>query len=109
MTNFPKSALFILKTSHIDSTISLMIVSETQLKEKKLWLSNYLKKFWKSSIYICKTFENERENSTASVWIPTEGGTKYHSYAGCSGMENPEQVTEEEAIKRGFERCGKCW
>jgi hypothetical protein len=26
-----------------------------------------------------------------------------------SVMENPEQVSEEEAIRRGFERCGKCW
>lgn len=54
-------------------------------------------------------FENERENSNTTVWIPTEGGTKYHSYEGCSGMENPEQVTEAEAISRGYERCGKCW
>lgn len=54
-------------------------------------------------------FENENEGSGSSVWIPTEGGTKYHSYEGCSGMENPEQVTEEEAIRRGFDRCGKCW
>ena len=54
-------------------------------------------------------FENERESSEMSVWIPTDGGTKYHSYSGCSGMENPEQVTEAEAIERGFDRCGKCW
>lgn len=54
-------------------------------------------------------FEDKRENSNVTVWIPTEGGTKYHSYEGCSGMENPEQVTESEAINRGFERCGKCW
>lgn len=53
--------------------------------------------------------ENESEGSGSSVWIPTEGGTKYHSYEGCSGMENPEQVSEAEAIRRGFERCGKCW
>ena len=54
-------------------------------------------------------FENQREASEFSVWIPTDGGSKYHSYAGCSGMENPEQVTEAEAIERGFDRCGKCW
>lgn len=54
-------------------------------------------------------FENQKEGSEFSVWIPTDGGTKYHSYSGCSGMENPEQVTEAEAIERGFDRCGKCW
>lgn len=47
--------------------------------------------------------------SSMTVWIPTDGGTKYHSYSGCSGMENPKEVTEEEAISEGFSQCGKCW
>ena len=47
--------------------------------------------------------------SGALVWIPTNGGHKYHSDPGCSNMENPIQVTEEEAINLGFPRCGKCW
>ena len=56
-------------------------------------------------------FEGEQKNDDSGtlVWIPTDGGTKYHSYDGCSGMDNPEQVTEEEAIERGYSRCGKCW
>lgn len=53
--------------------------------------------------------EDERESGGRVVWIPTEGGTKYHSYENCSRMENPIQVTEEEAIRRGFDQCGKCW
>lgn len=40
--------------------------------------------------------------SESMVWIPTNGGKKYHTYAGCSNMVNPEQVTEEEAERRGF-------
>lgn len=43
------------------------------------------------------------------VWIPTNGGTKYHSKSSCSNMKNPEQVTKEEAIDRGFEPCKKCY
>lgn len=42
------------------------------------------------------------------VWIPTEGGTKYHSNQGCSEMENPRQVSKEEAVRLGFKPCKKC-
>lgn len=47
--------------------------------------------------------------SEAKVWIPTKGGKKYHSHASCSGMEGPIQVTEKEALKRGFGPCGRCY
>lgn len=53
--------------------------------------------------------EAKEEKNSMSVWIPTNGGTKYHSYKGCSNMDNPIQVTESEAIERGYSRCGKCW
>ena len=43
------------------------------------------------------------------VWIPIHGGTKYHRKSTCSNMKDPEQVTKEEAIERGFDPCGKCY
>lgn len=43
------------------------------------------------------------------VWVPTKGGTKYHRRSGCSGMEDPVQVTLDEAKAMGFEPCGKCY
>lgn len=43
------------------------------------------------------------------VWIPTKGGKKYHSHSSCSGMKEPQQVTEETAIARGFSACKKCY
>lgn len=43
------------------------------------------------------------------VWIPTKGGTKYHSHSSCSGMKGPEQVTLETALARGFTACKKCY
>ena len=52
---------------------------------------------------------NFNEGGNGTVWIPTDGGSKYHSKATCSGMYNPEQVTEKEAIEQGFGKCGKCW
>ena len=42
------------------------------------------------------------------VWIPTNGGTKYHTHSGCSNMENPEQVTKSEAESLGFTPCKRC-
>lgn len=46
--------------------------------------------------------------SAEMVWIP-KSGTKYHSHAGCSNMNNPTEVTKEEAEERGFTACKKCW
>ena len=43
------------------------------------------------------------------VWIPTNGGTKYHSKSSCSNMDNPQQVTLSEAQARGFTACKKCY
>ena len=42
------------------------------------------------------------------VWIPTNGGKKYHSKPGCSNMKDPVQVTVREAISRGFDACKRC-
>lgn len=41
------------------------------------------------------------------VWIPASG-SKYHSYAGCSGMKNPTQVTKSTAEARNYTPCSKC-
>lgn len=51
----------------------------------------------------------ESETQTVMVWIPTHGGTKYHSKASCSGMDDPERVTLEEAQALGFTPCGRCY
>ena len=46
--------------------------------------------------------------SETMVWIPTKGGTKYHSRSNCSNMDDPEQVTQSEAERRGFTPCKRC-
>ena len=43
------------------------------------------------------------------VWIPTNGGTKYHSRSSCSNMDNPREVTVSEAQTLGFSPCKKCY
>lgn len=42
------------------------------------------------------------------VWIPTNGGTKYHSRSSCSNMDNPQKVTVSQAESRGFTPCKRC-
>ena len=49
-----------------------------------------------------------RTSGERLVWIPTNGGTKYHSDSSCSGMIDPIQVTVDEAQARGFDPCSKC-
>ncbi len=55
------------------------------------------------------TRETEGFSNGAMVWIPTKGGKKYHSNQFCSSMDNPEYVTLEEAEKRGFTPCKRCY
>ncbi len=47
-------------------------------------------------------------SSERMVWIPTNGGTKYHTKSSCSNMKNPIQVTLSEAISMGFSACKRC-
>ena len=51
----------------------------------------------------------QAETQGRLVWIPTNGGTKYHSKSGCSKMENPIQVSIETAKANGFTACGRCY
>lgn len=53
--------------------------------------------------------EDQDYVSEAMVWIPTRGGTKYHSHSSCSNMNGPRHVTISEAISLGFEPCKKCY
>lgn len=42
------------------------------------------------------------ESSGNLVWVPTNGGTKYHSKSSCSKMKDPIQVSIETAKKNGY-------
>jgi hypothetical protein len=47
-------------------------------------------------------------NSETMVWIPTKGGKKYHTHAGCSNMIDPDNVTLSQAEALGFTPCKRC-
>ena len=42
------------------------------------------------------------------VWVPRTG-ERYHRSRKCSGMKEPKYVTIEEAIRRGYTPCKKCY
>lgn len=43
------------------------------------------------------------------VWVPVNGGTKYHSKSSCSNMKNPKCITLEHAKAAGYTACKKCY
>ncbi len=47
--------------------------------------------------------------SDVMVWIPTNGGRRYHSRSSCSNMIDPIQVTKSKAVSQGFTACGRCY
>ena len=50
----------------------------------------------------------EPKSSAEMVWIPRTG-ERYHRNKKCSGMKEPKYVTIEEAIRRGYTPCKKCY
>lgn len=55
------------------------------------------------------TVPEQEETGDNLVWVPTNGGTKYHSNSGCSSMKEPIQVTVETAVANGYTPCGRCY
>ena len=51
----------------------------------------------------------EAQDTEERVWIPTNGGSKYHSNPSCSKMKNPQEVTISQAQSRGFTACKRCY
>jgi hypothetical protein len=65
-------------------------------------------KFSDGECNICGKADPDYER-VVMVWIPTNGGQKYHSHAGCSNMDDPEKVTQGEAESLGFSPCKRCY
>lgn len=51
---------------------------------------------------------SKEDNIEGGVWVPVNGGTKYHSKKSCSQMVDPVQISKDDAISRGYEACGRC-
>ena len=55
------------------------------------------------------TVPDAEEEGDDLVWVPVNGGTKYHKSATCSKMKEPMQVTRDTAIANGYEPCKRCY
>lgn len=64
-------------------------------------------KFSAGSCSVCGAPDPDRI-TVNMVWIPTNGGKKYHTTSSCSNMKNPEQVTQAVAESQGFTPCKRC-
>lgn len=54
------------------------------------------------------TVPDHEEAGPNLVWVPTNGGKKYHTGPGCSNMEDPMQVSVETAEANGYTPCKRC-
>lgn len=48
------------------------------------------------------------ENKADMVWY-VDGGSRYHRKSSCSNMDNPKQITKEEAESMGLTPCKRCY
>ena len=46
--------------------------------------------------------------SPEPVWVPVNGGEKWHLNPICSGMEHPRKMAKRNAIALGIEACEQC-
>lgn len=52
--------------------------------------------------------DEESEKKEDMVYI-SESGEKYHRRSKCGNSNKMKQILREEAIKQGYEPCGKCY
>ena len=55
-----------------------------------------------------RTIYYSLKKSNNYVWV-SRSGSKYHSYAGCSGMKNPSKIKKADAVSKGYTACKKCY
>lgn len=55
------------------------------------------------------TVPTQSETTGDLVWVPVNGGKKYHRNSSCSNMENPMQVSRETAEANNYEPCKRCY
>ncbi len=54
------------------------------------------------------TVPDHEETGPNLVWVPVNGGKKYHSSSSCSNMKEPMQVTIDTAVANGYTACKRC-
>lgn len=94
-----------LKSPETEKTPETEKAPETTVHEHNFLLATCTSPKKCSSCYILDP-SYEREEM---VWVPTKGGTKYHSKSICSKMDDPRYILKTQAISEGFTPCKKCY
>ena len=92
-------------TESNDATTTAPVTTESTTEEAT---TAHIHSFSEGTCTSCGIADPDYQQ-TANVWIPTNGGKKYHKSASCSNMKNPEEVTKSEAESRGFDPCKRCY
>lgn len=98
--------------TNVEESSKNSISSETSVTSSKVQSTsskNTSSTASKNSQSSVTTTPSKPTNTDALVWVPTNGGKKYHSKSSCSNMKNPRQVTKQTAINEGFGPCGRCY
>lgn len=85
------------------------VAQEKIVQEKAEQSSGNISKSSSGSSSQSVTVPTSEDKEGDLVWVPTKGGTKYHSKASCSNMKDPMQVTKEHAEANGYTPCKKCY
>ena len=82
--------------------------SSTSKSNKTTSKSSTSKKTSSSADTTSKQTSSSTDTTEKTVWVPTNGGTKYHSKSTCSNMKDPVQLSLDEAENKGYTPCKKC-
>ena len=96
-------------TTTIKKTTTTTIKKTTTTTKKVTTTTTTTKRATTTTIKTTTSTKAPNLNTETMVWIPTNGGTKYHKTSSCSKMINPEYVTLSQAKNLGFTACGRCY
>ena len=95
-------------TTTTEATTQRRITTTTETTTKQAVLQALDGGSGYQSDYSAVTVPVAAETGENLVWVPVNGGTKYHSRSSCSNMINPIQVSIDTAKGKGYTACKRC-
>lgn len=106
-TTIPESTVAISETTVPEKTETVIETTEIVTKPNETVIET-TESVVDTTATVAESTVQPTEPTEEMVWIPTGGGTKYHSRSSCSNMDNPSHVPLSTAISRGFTPCKRC-
>lgn len=107
-TTIPETTVAVTETT-VPETTELVIETTETVTEPPETVIETTETVIETTETVTEATTQPTEPTEEMVWIPTGGGTKYHSRSSCSNMSNPAHVPISQAIARGFGPCGRCY